>query len=341
MFYSFQECSFNEMQMLFFVRYVSIMNKNVNILKAYKYIDYDVDVTKKLIASLSINMMDSSGMGENISLNEMRRRILNIYLKEKFNCTNEDITKLWKTYPRLKHKNFESIIAVVDILQNILHFNNERIINNAYLLYADPENIIAMLNEIKTIAGFDVREILMRRPKIMMSNCESIKKIIMHIKSFDIPEVAIGRCLEVLTLGSDTVFERLLDLKKISEFNVLCNHPRILRLIHYQNKARTRLDYLKQLKVKCVSLHVLSSSSDTFEKYAREGIDKTKGKDIVLYLSKIFRKDDCDVRNSLSRHPNWCHVPILTVKSSLDFLKYKKFELGDIYENIHVLLYPM
>lgn len=327
--------------MMFLVRYVSIMNKNVNILKAYNYIDQEVDVTKKLISALNINLMASSGMGENISLNEMRRRILNMFLKEKLNCTNEDITKLWSTYPRLKHKNFEAILAIVDILQNILHFSNEKIVNNAYLLYADPENIISMLNDIKTIAGFDVREILMRRPKIMMSNCESIQKIIQHIKSFDIPEVAIGRCLEVLTLGPDTVFERLLDLKKISEFNVLCNHPRILRLIHYQNKARTRLDYLKQLKVKCVSLHVLSSSSDTFEKYAREGIDKTKGKDIVLYLSKIFRKDDSDVRNSLARHPNWCHVPILTVKSSLDFLKYKKFDLNDIYENIHVLLYPM
>ena len=174
-----------------------------------------------------------------------------------------------------------------------------------------------------------------------MSNYESIQKILQYIKAFDIPEIAIGRCLEVLTLGPDTVLKRLTDLRKVNEFNVLCTHPRILRLVHYQTKAQTRLDYLNQLKVKCVSLHVLSSSSDTFEKYAREGVDRTKGKDVVLYLSKTLMKNDNDLRNSLSRHPNWCHVPLLSVKASMDFLKYKKFNSEEIYNNIHVLLYPM
>lgn len=187
----------------------------------------------------------------------------------------------------------------------------------------------------------DIREILLRRPKILMSNCSSIQKILQHFKDFEIPDSAIIRCLEVLTLGPDTVHKRLTDLHKVSEFKVLCTHPRILRLVHYQTKAQTRLDYLNQLKVKCFSLHVLSSSSDTFEKYAREGVDRTKGKDVVQYLSKILHKDENELRNSLSRHPNWCHVSLLSVKASLDYLKYKKFEREEIYNNIHVLLYPM
>lgn len=76
-------------------------------------------------------------------------------------------------------------------------------------------------------------------------------------------------------------------------------------------------------------------------RYAREGLDKTKGKDVVHYLSKVFKKNETDLRRSLSRHPNWCHIPLLSVKAALDFIKYKKFPLEDIYKNIHILLYPM
>lgn len=124
-------------------------------------------------------------------------------------------------------------------------------------------------------------------------------------KNYKFSNFSILKCLEVLTLGSDTVYERLTELTNIKEFNVLCSHPRILRLIHYQTKAKTRLDYLKQLKVKCASLHILSSSSDTFEKYARDGIDRTKGRDAVHYLAKVFKMEKDNVRTILSRHPNW------------------------------------
>lgn len=116
---------------------------------------------------------------------------------------------------------------------------------------------------------------------------------------------SILKCSEVLTLGPETVYDRLAELTKVEEFDVLCSNPRILRLIFYQTKAKTRLDYLKQLKVKCASLHVLTSSSDCFEKYAREGVGHTKGRDAIHYLAKIFDMDTKDVRSILSRHPNW------------------------------------
>lgn len=84
-----------------------------------------------------------------------------------------------------------------------------------------------------------------------------------------------------------------------------------------------------------------SATSETFEKYARDGIDRTKGRDIVHYMAKLFKKEREDVRKLLSRHPNWCHVPSLSIKASLDYLVYKKFSYDDISENMILLLYPV
>lgn len=84
-----------------------------------------------------------------------------------------------------------------------------------------------------------------------------------------------------------------------------------------------------------------SATSETFEKYARDGIDRTKGRDIVHYMAKLFKKEKEEVRKMLSRHPNWCHVPSLSIKASLDYLVYKKFSYDEIAENLILLLYPV
>jgi hypothetical protein len=171
--------------------------------------------------------------------------------------TNEDINKLWKVYTRLRHRSLDSIVKVIDLLLNELNFSKDRIIKNGFLLYASAENINKIISLVPAIANVPMKEFILQRPKVAMQNAESIKKIINHITAFDIPEDRILKCVEILTLGPETVYERLMQLKRVKEFNVLCSHPRILRLIHYQNKAKTRLEYLKQMKVKCASLHIL------------------------------------------------------------------------------------
>lgn len=95
----------------------------------------------------------------------------------------------------------------------------------------------------------------------------------------------------MLTLGPDTVLERLRDFQEIEEFQVLGTNPIILRLVHYQNKERLRLDHLNQLRVRCASLHILSCGSEAFAKFARDGSDRTKGRDIVVYLNNVLGKD--------------------------------------------------
>lgn len=122
------------------------------------------------------------------------------------------------------------------------------------------------MNEIPTIGGIDTREVFYRFPKLISSNCENLKESIAHIQNAGIPDIALSKCLEVLTLGPATINERLTDLRSIEEFNVLQQNPRILKLIYYQNKAKARLDFLRQIKVKCASLHILTSPSEAFKK---------------------------------------------------------------------------
>lgn len=264
-----KECGFQNITISLLSKYVAVMNRNVATLKSLGLIPYNLNVVEKLqttFTDIELKLQTNYACNESLSLKVLRQHIVNYYLQQRLDLSIDEIEKLWKVYGRLKHKSFNSLQQMVKVLLEDLNFSKERIGKNGFMLYGDAENVRRIIKEIPTIDGQDIKEILYKRPKIMMSSCDALLTTLQHVKSFGIGEDAVLRCLEVLTLGPDTVLERLKDLNEIEEFQVLNTNPRVLRLVHYQNKARLRLDYLNQLKVRCASLHILSCGSEAFAK---------------------------------------------------------------------------
>ncbi|XP_055375303.1 transcription termination factor 5, mitochondrial [Condylostylus longicornis] len=322
-------------------KYVTIMNKEVSVLKKHKIIRTDFDVQHQLekIFDSDVKIKLNEKLDEQLPLRVFREKILNAYLVEKFHFNKSQLERQWKVYGRIRHRSFKSILKMVNILTEELNFPLERIIKNGYLIYGDPENLRKLL-EIPKIGSENFKDILFKRPKIIMSSYESVYNTIKHIRDFGIPDESILKCPDILTLGSNTVQERLNELKNIDELQVLISNPRILRLVHYQNKALQRLDYLNNMRVKCVSLHILSCDSEAFVRFVREGTDKNKGKDLLVYLANIFNSTQKYIRDELSKHSNWSHITVLQVKECLELLQANNFNLSDIFPNIHILLYP-
>lgn len=123
---------------------------------------------------------------------------------------------------------------------------------------------------------------------------------------------------------------------------MLKNNEGILKLIHNQNKAKIRLEFLKkEMKVKCISLCVLASSSGSFEKYAKSGKDKTNGYEVLQFLEHTFGVDKEQLYKTLNRHPNWRNVPVLDIQHAIESLRSQGFSDQDLVNNVHLLLYPV
>lgn len=183
-----EECSFRQFKLVFICRFVSVLNKDINHLKAFNYIDRNANVPQSIASFLDVPINLTEEINDNVKLKMAREVIINIYLKEKLGMTNQDIIKLWKVYGRLRHKSIESIVENVNLLLHKIGFSKERIKNNMFLLYACADNITQMIADIPSIDGTPMESILINRPKIAMQNAESVKSSVGHIKSFDIPE---------------------------------------------------------------------------------------------------------------------------------------------------------
>lgn len=337
-----EECSFGEIKLQLLHRFVALMNKKVHNLKAFNYISQESNVAENLLKQLDVDIKLKTEIGDDITLAALRDVIIKNYLKAKLRVTEKDFSALSKVHHlRLKHRSLESTVKIIDVLVHKLNFSKERIFKNGFVLYACADNINQILTEVPEIGGVPMSEVLHRRPKIIMNSAESIRDIVQLIKRRDIPEKNILGSLEILTLAPGTIQTRLEHLSTVKEFDALDSNPRFLRLVHYHKKAKSRLDCLKQMNVKCASLNLLSSASEVFEKYARDGADKTSGRDSVMYVAKCIGQDMEHVRNTFTRHPNWRHVPLTTVKASIDFLRSKSFTDEDIGKNLYLLLYPV
>lgn len=335
------ECGFTSIGIPSINRYTKISNLSVDNLKRMHFIEPDVDVTGRLADRMQVPLDAGFSFDtEADSLKLLRRAVLNVYLGATFGWRSAECDRIWSTYSNLRNKSFGSVCDAVAVCEQLVGMDRERIKQHPYVLYADPENVRQIV-ALGTLGGIDTRQLIWRRPKIMMTNVRNLLKVQQVIREFGVPDAAFPRCVEIFTLGPRTIYERLCDLRKIKEFDVLVNHPRVLRLVHYQMKARARLEYLRKLKVNCVSLHVLSSGATSFERYARTGVDRTKGVDILQLLHQRFGRTIVEIRAMMNRHPNWCHVPVVAVKDALDWLSGAGYTDDVIYSNVHILLYPL
>lgn len=335
-----KEAGADKLSLYILSRYLNICHKQITVLKAHRLFPEDTDVIKNIFESFQLE--PSLPLKENQLFEEIRREVLNEYLRKVIGFSDDDIKRLWQSYPsRAKHKSAASILKIVDMLKNDLGFNEERIKKNPFVIYADPVGLKLFLTNFQKVAGSDIRELLLRRPKLINSNPELIQKTLNVLEKFNIPPEALGNCPEILTLGAKTIEQRLISMKTIKEFDGLSDHPRILKLVFYQMKAKARLQYLQQLKFRNASLNVLASGSEVFERYTREGADKTKGSDTVNFLVKNLNRTDEEIREYLGRNANWKSIPLTTVKENFDMLtRQELFSPNMIYYNVHLLIYP-
>lgn len=339
-----EECCFREVNIKFLYQFITLMNKNIVTLKSDNLISVKADVPKNILKQINDGpsfLELSSSMDDKMQLKKLRWLIISHFLKCKLKVTDEELTKLPKMdLFRLRHRSLRSLVETVDVLQNKLNFSSERILKNAYLLQAYADNLNEIITELPQIGNVPIEELIKRFPKLALNKVETTKLIIGHVRSFNIPEICLLKDLQILSLSPATVYDRLVEMTKIEEFDVLRNHPRVLRLVHYYNKATIRLAFFKQLNVKCTSLNVLVSASPVFEKYARDGVDKTNGQDTIIYIEETLKRDRSWAKAVLNRHPHWLNIPVRAVRESINYLQNEGFTEDEICENLHLVLYP-
>ncbi|XP_013772358.1 transcription termination factor 5, mitochondrial-like [Limulus polyphemus] len=210
---------------------------------------------------------------------------------------------------------------------------------NSFLLISHPKNLLQILDRIPELGGKDIREVCMKCPRILSVNAESLEETSGLLSEYGISNTQIHKCANIFTLSPKTVKERLEELNRVAEFQVMKSYERILFLVYYQNKAKQRLQMLNSLGFVSVSLDMLSCSTTNFKKFMYFGEDRCLGKESITYLAIQLNKSDVEVKQSLQVHPNMYRISLLNAKKVVQFLLGQGFTREQVWKGIPIVLY--
>ncbi|CAG9575777.1 unnamed protein product [Danaus chrysippus] len=269
--------------------------------------------------------------------------VLEKFLKWKLHITSEEFQKYCKNYLPLRHRPMSDIIESLDIAQNNIQFTTDTIRRNGCLVAADPVNTKLMLENVDSLGGLDIREAIKIEPSILKNNYQSLLQIRSLLEQYNIPDEAQQRCLKVYCMNPKTVQERLDELVKLREFQVLETNPRVLYMVVHKRKMLNRITKIQAAKKQCYSLNHLVSSNKIFNTYINSFGNKICSRDVaVLICSSLHcpHITNKSVLDKLRRHKYWLHTALHVVNENLLLLKQSFSDLV-IYNNCQIVLYPV
>lgn len=107
----------------------------------------------------------------------VRTSVLERYLLWKLSLSKNEFQKYCKNYLPLKHKPMSDIQEAINIALNEIEFDVAGVRSNGFLICADPLHTKLLLNNIKTLAGMDIREAIKMEPAILKNNYNSVLQI--------------------------------------------------------------------------------------------------------------------------------------------------------------------
>ncbi|XP_072936004.1 transcription termination factor 5, mitochondrial-like [Epargyreus clarus] len=342
-----EECGVLNLSVKHLVSYMSLIKeKTIGELKTLGVISPLVNIENKLANCMTQWPTSLTtlvyGDVDKLTLYSLRLKIIQRYLELILDITEIEFSRGLKIYPTLKHRPLAVINETLSILQTKISMPTEKIKSNFYLIHADPDNMKHILFKLRSIGGIDIKEVIRRYPKLAVKSYTSLLEIRNVLEEFGISNEAQTRCFQIYTLSPQTVKERLEKARSIPEFKTFLNHPRFLKMIHYNNTAMKRLRHLYDMNKKCLSLNVLSGSTAHYEIFEKAPGDRLgKGKDLVFCISESLGNAYSmnDIRKRVKRHPFWINIPLVQVKYVYEKLS-TEFSPKDIYENCPILLYP-
>lgn len=142
-------------------------------------------------------------------------------------------------------------------------------------------------------------------------------------------------------MSPTTLRLRLDDILKIPMFQVLMDYPQMLKLVVHHIKIRSRLAFLKRLKLRCASLSQIGNlHTKSFEEYIQLVKDANSSQCVIAFFCKLLDKSKEDIEGKLKKHPYYCNIPFSDINTTFRSLTQQGYTKENIFRCLLILLYP-
>ncbi|XP_044752077.1 transcription termination factor 5, mitochondrial [Coccinella septempunctata] len=337
-----EEGGFNKISPQILIQYLSIYRKKVVELKLCNYIPSEVNVaesfSKYFDPKPDDGVININQFSDDDRWKDVHTALLKLYLGWRLQATEEEIEKLFRIHSIVKNKSIRLLCENIKLALQV-GLSLKRIRTAGYILHGYPNYTKEVLRDYSHIAGGDLKKAIPSCPKLLMISPKNYAKIYGLLKEHKISDETIRNNLNVFQYAPQTVQYRLEEIDKSPELRILKHNNKFLNLVVHHQRAKSRLNYLQELKMKCLPLKLLAITS-RIDKHVLIGADLNDSKEVVEFLKSLLKCRSKDLQKSIKKHPHHCSVPLVKMEETYNYLKAIKFTDDAISEVVAILLYP-
>lgn len=179
-----------------------LVKKSVSLLKLHKYIPEDLNLAQRLTNYFNPNDTETlKDFNDEMSVTDIHTAVLKKYFSKfsystkinsfvdffifvgwRFQCSEAEVEKLFKTYDRFNYKSLQVVSEIIDILTKELNFPYKKILQNGYLFDIHPKHIQRLFKHFPALGGRKIKETVFKCPKLLSVSVENIYEILEHLK---------------------------------------------------------------------------------------------------------------------------------------------------------------
>lgn len=337
-----QEGGFSQITPDILYQYRTLYSKKILELKLSNYVPNDTNVAESFSRYFDPQpdegVIDFHQYTDDERWRDVHASVIRLYLGWRLQATKAEMEKLFRIHIFIRNKSIRLLCENIKLALQV-GLSLKRIRTSGYVLHAYPPYTKDVLRDYSNIAGGNLMKAIKGCPKLLMVSPEKYAKIYGLLKKHNIRDEAIRNQLNVFQYAPQTVQYRLEEIDKLPELRVLKHHNKFLSLVVHHQRAKSRLCYLQELKMKCLPLKLLALKG-RIDSDILSGIDLNDAKEIMIFLSGLLKCKSKLFEKQLKKHPHYCAVPLIQMEDTYNYLIEMKFTNDDICRVVSILLYP-
>lgn len=199
-----------------------------------------------------------------------------------------------------------------------------RLLKHASMLTKGDRHYFHILKQQPRLLGMDLRVISSTMPRILLQSAEYLAELEDLFQRYNISAFQVSRQLTVISLAFDTVVRRLEGLKANPDLWRFHDLPDFLALVVKYVGVQTRVNFLRNMKVKNFGFPLLTCGNQQFH--------------IALARGTLKGPTSSVQPQHLTPVAEWLDMPLVTVKKQLkSHIRNVPYFANDTKEIVEVL----
>ncbi|KAI9552766.1 hypothetical protein GHT06_020646 [Daphnia sinensis] len=346
-----QECGATQATADIITSCQNFMGVPIGVFKSYANIDHAVDVQGRwldLVSESSSWRLKNEKLLERhttpcSSISYVRNVIFSSYVARKWKMPFPKVLKWVEEGIRTQPLSIRRLMRTISVLTKI-GFDQENMWKNPSLLQSDPDSLELFVFTYKAdFLGQSASQFLLEFPELTYRiDFSSIYSNVDNLTRFGVPAACIRNNLRDLLIEDPLVLQgKIRQMEPYPELGVFVHHPKFAKLFDDVDTVVLRVKTFRAIDKRQITFYACTCSAKDFSALIQQRAQLRLSDEALRYLANRTGQPSKSVKEMLRSHPQSRQLGSENMKKVMELVAARGFTKEQIFNGLHLVLYPV